>query len=310
MSALEGRGGLMTLAARPKGDVRAAAPDRTPAGAAGPPRRRRGDRLPPAPLRIGLSARLMHEPPPVLGFRNRTLQYLEQTIAHWIMGHGALAFMLPTLNADSEVSRRRISVHQYVDAMDGLVMQGGADVSPSSYGQQPLRPDWSGDAIRDRYEIELLDGFMSRAKPVLGICRGLQLINVAFGGSLLQDIVTQRPDALHHVDADLYDQHQHDIVIEPGSQLAAIYDGMVSARVNSIHHQAIDRLGSDVLVEARSTEDGLVEAIRVRGSTFVAGVQWHPEFHVHDPALLSGEPLMRAFLAAAAASRHGAALEP
>jgi putative glutamine amidotransferase len=260
-----------------------------------------------APLRIALSARLMHDPPAVLGFKNRTLQYLEQTIAHWIMSHGALAFMLPTLGFDAEVSRRKISVHHYVDAMDGLLIQGGADVSPTSYGQQPLRPEWSGDRIRDRYEIELLDGFVGRGKPVLGVCRGLQLINVAFGGTLLQDIVTQRADARHHVDADLYDQHQHDIVIEPGTRLAAIYEGVAEARVNSIHHQAIDRLGADVSVEARSREDGLIEAIRVRGSAFVAGVQWHPEFHIHDPALLSGEPLMQAFLDAAATTRHAAA---
>ena len=259
-----------------------------------------------APLRIGLSARLMHDPPAVLGFRNRTLQYLEQTIAHWIMAHGALAFMLPTLGYDAEVARRRVSVHHYVDAMDGLIMQGGADVSPTSYGQQPLRPEWSGDAIRDRYEIELLDGFVSRGKPVLGICRGLQLINVAYGGTLLQDIVTQRPDASPHVDAELYDQHKHNVEIEPGSRLAEIYDGLAQGRVNSIHHQAIDRLGSDVSVEARSTEDGVIEAIRVRGSAFVAGVQWHPEFHLHDPTLLSGEPLMQAFLTAAASTRQAA----
>ena len=255
----------------------------------------------PGPLRIALSARIMHTPPAELGFRNKTLQYLEQTVAHWIMAHGALAFMLPTLGFDADVSRRRVSVSNYVDAMDGLLLQGGADVAPSTYGQEPLRPAWGGDAVRDRYEIELLDGFLSQGKPVLGICRGLQLINVALGGSLLQDISTQRPEARHHVDADLYDQNLHEIEIEPGSKLAEIYTGVARARVNSIHHQAIDRLGSDVMVEARSTEDGVVEAIRVRGSSFVAGVQWHPEFHTQNRELLSGEPLMQAYLAEAAA---------
>ncbi len=253
------------------------------------------------PLRIALSARIMHKPPAELGFRNKTLQYLEQTVAHWIMAHGALAFMLPTLGFDADISRRRVSVSNYVDAMDALLLQGGADVAPSSYGQEPLRPAWGGDAVRDRYEIELLDGFLAQGKPVLGICRGLQLINVALGGSLLQDISTQRPESRHHVDADLYDQNLHEIAIEPGSRLAEIYAGFTRARVNSIHHQAIDRLGSDVVVEARSVEDGVVEAIRVRGSSFVAGVQWHPEFHMQNEQLLSGEPLMRAYLAEAAA---------
>jgi len=252
-----------------------------------------------APLRIGLSARLMHMPPLELGFRNKTLQYLEQAIAHWIMGHGAMVFMLPTLGFDAEVERRKVSVRHYVDALDGLVMQGGADVSPSSYGQQPLRPEWTGDIKRDHYEMELLEGFLAQGKPVLGICRGAQLINVAYGGSLYQDIATQRLDAHRHVDAELYDQHHHEILFEPESRLAELYRGQTGGRVTSIHHQAVDRLGADLLVEARSTEDGLVEAIRARGAGFVAGVQWHPEFHAIDPSLLSGEPLMDGFLAAA-----------
>ncbi|MDN3920214.1 gamma-glutamyl-gamma-aminobutyrate hydrolase family protein [Roseateles violae] len=258
-----------------------------------------------APLKIGLSARLMHDPPAELGFRNKTLQYLEQAIAHWIMGHGAMVLMLPTLGFDAEVERRRVSVRHYVDALDGLVMQGGADVSPTSYGQQPLRPEWGGDIKRDHYEMELLEGFLAQGKPVLGICRGCQLINVAYGGSLYQDIATQRLDAHNHVDAELYDQHHHRVVFEPGSRLGRLYEGLDGGLVTSIHHQAVDRLGGDLQVEARSSEDGLVEAIRARGSGFVAGVQWHPEFHAINPQLLSGEPLMDGFLHWARLARDG-----
>lgn len=260
----------------------------------------------PAPLRIGLSARLLHAPPAELGFRNKTLQYLEQSIAHWIMGHGALAVMLPTLGFDAEVSRRKVSVHHYVDLLDGLVLQGGADVSPSRYGQQPLRPEWGGDLVRDRYEIELLEGFLVSGKPVLGICRGCQLLNVAFGGTLFQDIPTQHSSAREHVDALLYDQLNHEIRFEPGSRLGEVYAEAPGGLVTSIHHQAVDRLGADLAVEARSTEDGLVEAIRARGSGFVAGVQWHPEFHAVNPLLLSGDPLMAAFLQAARSARAAA----
>lgn len=258
------------------------------------------------PLRIGLSARLLHQPPAELGFRGKTLQYLEQSIAHWIMAHGAMAFMVPTLGIDAEVARRRVSVRDYVEALDGLVLQGGADVSPTSYGQQALRPEWAGDPVRDRYEIELLDGFLTQGKPILGICRGAQLINVAFGGSLLQDIQTQRPAAIAHVDAQLYDQLRHSIRFETGSRLAALY-GNSDASVNSIHHQAVDRLGGDLEIEARCAQDGIVEAIRARGSAFVAGVQWHPEFHWHEPSLLSGEPLLNAFFSAAQALQPSSA---
>jgi putative glutamine amidotransferase len=253
----------------------------------------------PAPLRIGLSARLMHQPPAELGFRNKTLQYLEQAIAHWVMGHGAMALMLPTLGFDAEVERRKITVRHYVDALDGLLMQGGADVSPTSYGQKALRPEWAGDIRRDKYEMELLEGFLAQGKPVLGICRGSQLLNVAFGGTLYQDIPTQRSDAHAHFDTELYDQLQHEVLFEPDSKLAALYEGTERGRVTSIHHQAVDRLGSDLQVEARSVKDGIIEAIRARGSNFVAGVQWHPEFHAVNPGLLSGEPLMEGFLEAA-----------
>lgn len=254
---------------------------------------------PARPLRIGLTARLLHKPPPEMGFRNKVLQYLEQSIAHWVMGHGALALMVPTLGYDTEVSRRKVSVHHYVEALDGLVMQGGADVSPTSYGQEPLRPEWAGDPTRDRYEMELLDGFLSQGKPVLGICRGCQLLNVVFGGTLYQDIATQVPQARVHVDPIVYDQLTHRVRIEAGSRMASIYPGLETATVNSIHHQAIDRLGADLMVEAVSADDGLIEAIRARTSSFVAGVQWHPEFHAQDPNLLSGAPLMREFLNAA-----------
>ncbi len=252
-----------------------------------------------APLRIGLSARLLHRPPVELGFRNKTLQYLEQSIAHWIMARGAVVFMIPALGFDAEIARRQVSVRNYVNALDGLVLQGGADVSPTSYGQQPLRADWAGDVVRDRYEMELLEGFLDQGKSVLGICRGAQLINVAFGGTLLQDIRTQRSDAVDHVDAELYDRLHHEVRFEPGARLAEVYAGLEGGLVTSIHHQAVDRLGSDLQVEARCGEDGIIEAIRATGSAFVAGVQWHPEFHAASPDLLSAEPLLDAFLSAA-----------
>jgi len=253
----------------------------------------------PRPLRVGLSARMLHKPPAELGFRGKTLLYLEQSIAHWIMGHGALALTVPTLGYDAEVARRRVSVREYAELLDALLLQGGADVCPSTYDQQALRPEWNGDIVRDRYEMELIEGFLKVGKPVLGICRGAQLLNVAFGGTLLQDIATQRPEAGVHVDHGLYDELSHSLRIEPGSRLAAIYPDVGEAVVNSIHHQAIDRLGGDLVVEAYSAADGIVESIRANGPPFVAGVQWHPEFHWRRSDRLDPEPLMVAFLGAA-----------
>ena len=256
------------------------------------------------PLRIGLSARLLHAPPKELGFPGKTLQYLEQSVAHWIMAHGALAFMIPTLGQSAGVQRGALSVHDYVQALDGLVLQGGADVSPESYGEQPLRPEWSGDRIRDLFEIELIWEFIIQNKPVLGICRGAQLINVACGGTLYQDIAEQIPGAQPHRDDALYDGHHHDINIAPGSRLAALYPGLWHCRVNSIHPQAVRTLGADLRIEATSVGDGVVEAIRWTGNGYMVGCQWHPEFQGPYPELLDSAPIMADFLAAAGAAKR------
>ena len=252
-----------------------------------------------SPLRIGMSARLLHTPPAELGFPGKTLQYLEQSVAHWIMSHGALAFMMPTIGEHLGIRRAAISVHDYVAAMDGLVLQGGADVSPSSYAETPLRPEWSGDRVRDLYEIELLWEFVIQGKPVLGICRGMQLINVACGDTLYQDILEQHEGAHAHRDDVLYDQLHHEIELESDSLLAELYPERRHGRVNSIHHQAVSRLGNDLRIEARSADDGIVEAIRWQGSGFLFGCQWHPEFHGEGLDLLDGGPLMAVFLDAA-----------
>jgi putative glutamine amidotransferase len=264
------------------------------------------------PLRIGLSARILHaDSAGLLGFRNKTLQFLETSIAHWIMSHGAIVFMIPTLESDASLRRASVSMRDYVEALDGLVLQGGADLSPLTYGEEPRREEWRGDRARDLYEIDLLWEFVIHRKPVLGICRGAQLINVAFNGTLHQDIGTEVPDAVPHVDRAAYDTLHHEVAFEPGSFLAQLYGAGCRARVNSIHHQSVKRLGNGLVVEARSSADGVVEAIRWTGGSFVIGLQWHPEFH---PSLgsdfLDSAPIMTEFLDAARRRRHGGAQRP
>jgi len=183
---------------------------------------------------------------------------------------------------------------------------GGSDVCPETYGEKALRPEWNGDAIRDRYEIALLRAFMDRRKPVLGVCRGAQVINVAQGGTLYQDLATQMPTALNHRNWTIYEDNCHATAIVAGSGLARLYPGAALVKTNSIHHQAIRDLGRELVIEARSVPDGVVEAIRWSGAGYVFGVQWHPEFH--DPAdasLLDDTPILDDFLATAA--RHKAA---
>jgi putative glutamine amidotransferase len=250
----------------------------------------------------------MHRPPRELGFSGKTLQYLEQTIAHWLMAQGALVFMVPTLETGGGVTRSRLSMASYVRELDGLVLQGGSDVSPQSYGEEPLAPEWAGDRVRDLYEMDLFWETVIQRKPVLGVCRGAQLINVALGGTLYQDIATQVPGALRHVDKVVYDEHHHEIAIEPGSALAALYPGLERAIVTSIHHQAVKAPGNGLVVEARSSADGVVEAIRWTGSSHVVGLQWHPEFHgVAADRLLDCGPILLEFFAKARARKLEAA---
>lgn len=249
------------------------------------------------PLKIGLSPRFLHSAPRELGFKGKTLQYLEQSIAHWLMTAGALVFMIPSIVAGGLLRRGNIRIADYVAELDGLVLQGGADVSPLTYNETAIKQEWEGDRVRDMYEMDLLQEFAACGKPVLGICRGLQLINVAYGGTLFQDLSLHHPQGGGHHNPDAYDQHFHDISFVAGTDLARLYSDRGSARVNSIHHQGIKKLGNELVAEALSVPDQLIEAIRLRGTNHIVGVQWHPEFH--DPAnpdLLDGGPLLHDFL--------------
>ncbi|MGV7206898.1 gamma-glutamyl-gamma-aminobutyrate hydrolase family protein [Oxalobacteraceae bacterium A2-2] len=255
------------------------------------------------PLHIGVSARIFHPEPGATGLRSKNLQYLEESIAQWVMSRDVLVFMIPTVNTSGLLHPSNIRLRDYARHLDGLVLQGGADVSPQSYSETPTRPEWSGDRARDMYELELLHEFVEAGKPVLGICRGCQLINVAFGGSLYQDIATDVPEALPHVH-DLYDRHRHEISFPAGSSLGRMLKGTRGGLVNSIHHQAVKQLGRDMEVEALSVPDNMIEAIRYRKAPFVMGLQWHPEFHrAGGVELLDCTPILDNFLRVARETR-------
>jgi putative glutamine amidotransferase len=250
------------------------------------------------PLKIGLSARLLYPDPSRAFLPTKTVQYLEQSAANWVMSGGVLAFMIPEISLSSPHLPAGITVKDYVDALDGLVLQGGADVAPESYGETPMSPAWAGDRIRDRYEIELFTEFVRQGKPVFGICRGCQILNVALGGTLYQDLATQ-VQAGHHRDEHKYDQNFHDMCVLPDTWLAKLYPKVTRTRINTIHHQAVKTLGEGLIVEAKSEPDDIVEAVRWEGHSFVVGVQWHPEFmDPKDVALMDGKPLLDAFLEA------------
>jgi putative glutamine amidotransferase len=253
-------------------------------------------------LLIGLSPRLLRDAED-LGFRDKTLQFLEQSVPHWVMSLGAMLVMLPTIERSYPGRHAAVGIDDYVDALDGLILQGGADIDPALYGEPITHARGRIDAVRDRFEIEMLHAFARAGKPVFGICRGLQLINVAFGGTLYQDL---HEDAVtcdaHHV-VDRYDEHMHSVHIQPDSWMARLYGNAAEGIVNSIHHQGVKKLGTGLVAEAHA-EDGVVEALRWEGDGFIVGVQWHPEFHDHRyPDVLPADPLMEAFFEAARTRR-------
>ena len=142
-----------------------------------------------AMLKIGISACFFHEDRKRAIFKGMTLQYIEQNVAHWLMQRDVLAFMVPSPEG-THAARRQQGDRGRLRAteLDGLVLMGGSDVCPETYGEKALQPEWNGDRIRDDYEIALLRAFVALRKPVLGVCRGAQVINVALGGTLYQDI--------------------------------------------------------------------------------------------------------------------------
>jgi putative glutamine amidotransferase len=255
-------------------------------------------------LKIGLSACFSHADPTRSLFTGKTLQYVEQTIAHWLMSTGAMVVMVPCPTGSTQ--RGDVTYEHYAQWLDGLVMHGGADVWPGSYGEEPIDARWQGDRVRDEYDKALVAAFEAVGKPIFGVCRGLQLLNVAFGGTLYQDINTQVPASFVHRDAATYDLNYHGVDIRPGSRLAQLYPGQARVRVNSIHHQAIKDLADTFEIEAVSSTDGLVEAIRRKDPAqgYIAAVQWHPEFHQPGSDTIDDAAMLQDFLGAVALARE------
>jgi putative glutamine amidotransferase len=255
--------------------------------------------------KIGIAACFFHADSQRAIFKGMTLQYIEQNMAHWVMQRDAMALMIPSPDGATRRAASRIAVADYARELDGLVLMGGSDICPESYGEKALRPEWNGDRIRDDYEIALLRAFMAEGKPVLGVCRGAQLINVAFGGTLYQDIATQVHGALNHRNWDIYHENTHATSLVPRSGLARHHGGAKVVKTNSVHHQAVKDLGRDLVVEAWSEPDRVVEAIRWSGPSYVFAVQWHPEFHDRaDESLIDDTPMLDDFLTQAEAQRR------
>jgi putative glutamine amidotransferase len=167
-------------------------------------------------------------------------------------------------------------VGDILDRIDGLVLSGGSDIDPSLYGEAP-HPKL-GRVIRERddFELALCREALRRDRPILAICRGHQVLNVATGGTLIQDIPSEVSGRIEHDARRERWEHSHEVRILQGTRLGAILKKAMVA-VNSFHHQAVERVGEGLIVSACSADDQVVEGIEMPDRRFVLGVQWHPE---------------------------------
>ena len=223
---------------------------------------------------------------PIIGVPTQTLQSLGGVSAEippsWVMSQryiqtltnaGALPWLIPLV--DDETLR---GIYESVDA---VFLPGGADIDPMSYGTVPHAMCDKTDRDRDRVELALARWAIADGKPVLGVCRGMQLVNVAMGGSLYQDLATQLPNGIKHDyfpfggSGHTRDYLAHDVRIAPDSRLARLF-GAGPVKVNSMHHQGVREVAGGLLPTAHAP-DGLVEALEGLGPAYLLAVQWHPE---------------------------------
>ncbi len=237
----------------------------------------------------------MHEDPQRALFKGKALHYSEKKMALAVWRGGGLPLQIMDLDD-------RGALEAAIAECEGVLFQGGADLAPETYGEQPLDPKWRGDAVRDRFEREALEIALAMGKPVLGICRGHQLINAALGGTLYQDIETQCEGALVHRDWARYEVLEHAVRLEADSWLAREVwpelDGELLT--NTVHHQSVKALAPGLRTVGWAP-DGIVEAFEeITPERWIVGVQWHPEWldgsEVGGPHRTPGGPLFECFV--------------
>lgn len=184
------------------------------------------------------------------------------------------------------------------DFFDGILLSGGGDIDPLLFGEEPLLQSGEISPLRDAYEIRLCHEALAKNLPILGICRGMQVMNIAAGGSIYQDIGVQAGTSLKHSQQAPRSYGTHSIIMEENTLLFKLWNKKCTV-VNSLHHQAVRQLGEGFVASAHSA-DGLAEAIEHQNNPFALGVQWHPEAMQTEEQSL----LFAAFLQAAAAYKQ------
>ncbi|WP_287129669.1 gamma-glutamyl-gamma-aminobutyrate hydrolase family protein [Candidatus Cyanaurora vandensis] len=239
-------------------------------------------------LRLGISISLAYPDQDRALFRGKTLQYVEEQLVLGVARHGAVPVPLVDLKSDE-------GAYRVLWGLDGLLLSGGADVSPGNYGEDPLNPAWVGDPVRDAYELRLVKAAREQHLPILGICRGAQLLNVALGGTLYQDITTQVTASLLHRCPERYDRMEHRVHLKANSWLSTLYPE-ADLVVNTVHHQAVKTLAPGLTLAAQAP-DGVCESFeRINEREWLVGIQWHPEWLDGQDHRVDGNRVLKEFL--------------
>ncbi len=223
------------------------------------------------------------QPRPVIGITSRTIPFFHEERAYprfgvaigYVRGvemAGGLAIMLPQ-------TRDMQQLEAMFRLLDGLLLPGGMDVDPFHYGEEPHSKLSDVDPLRDESELYLAKRALAEDIPIFGVCRGEQVLNVAAGGSLYQDLAAQHDrETIRHFQKFAQEWPSHSVDIVPGTTLSSIIPES-RVRVNSYHHQAVNRIAPGFRASAVAP-DGVIEAIESTAHTYVVGVQWHPELMV------------------------------
>ena len=257
-----------------------------------------------------------HSPRPIIGIPTQTLQSVGGVPASippsWVMSQryvqaltdaGALPWLIPLVSSED-------TLRGIYESVDAVFLPGGADIDPLSYGTAPHAMCDKTDRDRDRVELALATWGLADGKPILGVCRGMQLINVALGGSLYQDLATQLPNGIKHDYFPFGGQNHrrdylaHEVRIAPDSRLSRLF-GSGPIKVNSMHHQGVRSLAAGLVATAHAP-DGLVEAVEGTGPNYLFAVQWHPEALTERDA--STRRIFTEFVEAAGEYRQGTVL--
>jgi putative glutamine amidotransferase len=218
--------------------------------------------------KIGITLSEARENPTYRWPARKRFDYVKREYYEAILASGGIPVLLPNTEPPSDLGA-------LIELLDGLLVTGGGDMHPGNFAQEPHPKLGPTSVARDNFELAIIEQMLEERKPILGVCRGHQALNIALGGTLHQDLSCLPHPTLVHADPQQTAKINHNVVIDETSKLFGII-GSSSIETNSSHHQVIDKLGRGLKAVAFAP-DGVIEAIEHEGFKFVIGVQWHPE---------------------------------